>query len=54
MTNREPSDTFGKRYWIRPRNDGRGRDRGELRDRAHFDYQPKRGLIARLLKGNRT
>lgn len=52
---REPSDTFGRRYWTRPKTDGRARNLREARDRATYDYQPKRGVIARLIsRGNRT
>lgn len=51
---REPSDTFGRRYWKRPRADGRARTPDAAGWQALYDQQPKRGLIARILKGNRT
>lgn len=41
-------DTFGG-TWNRPNDDGRGRSKRELQDRASFDNQPQTGCGALFL-----
>ncbi|MEU0808740.1 hypothetical protein [Streptomyces sp. NPDC005970] len=48
-------DSFsGGGYWTRPDHTGRATTRRQAQDRATYDHQPKRGILARLInRGNR-
>ncbi|WP_302887640.1 hypothetical protein [Streptomyces cucumeris] len=40
-------------FWRPADRTGRAPSLRTARDRAYLDHQPKRGILARLLKGNR-